>query len=120
MKRGRDDLPGGGPPGKRPTGYGSKICWTARHCFRATLRLDRCLTFLSYSSRLPLRSSTANAAALQQSRLTTSDALSYLRDVKNRFSDNKAVYDTFLEIMKEFKAQRCANPPAFCNLSSVA
>eukprot|EP00798_Chlamydomonas_sp_ICE-L_P007940 gene7940-1154_t len=39
-------------------------------------------------------------------KLTTNDALSYLREVKNRFSDNKAVYDTFLEIMKEFKAQR--------------
>ncbi len=42
-----------------------------------------------------------------QSRLTTNDALSYLRDVKNRFADNKEVYDTFLEIMKEFKAARC-------------
>jgi histone deacetylase complex regulatory component SIN3 len=26
--------------------------------------------------------------------------------VKNRFADRKDVYDTFLEIMKEFKAQR--------------
>ncbi len=41
-------------------------------------------------------------------RLTTNDALSYLREVKNRFADKKEVYDTFLEIMKEFKAQRCA------------
>ncbi|KIY93141.1 paired amphipathic helix protein Sin3a [Monoraphidium neglectum] len=39
-------------------------------------------------------------------RLTTSDALTYLRDVKNKFADRKDVYDTFLEIMKEFKAQR--------------
>ncbi|KAK9837425.1 hypothetical protein WJX81_001540 [Elliptochloris bilobata] len=39
-------------------------------------------------------------------RLTTNDALSYLRDVKVRFQDNKETYDTFLEIMKEFKAQR--------------
>lgn len=43
----------------------------------------------------------------QQHRLTTNDALTYLREVKNRFADNKEVYDTFLEIMKEFKAQRC-------------
>lgn len=42
-------------------------------------------------------------------RLTTSDALSYLREVKNRFSNNKHIYDTFLEIMKEFKAQRSVN-----------
>eukprot|EP00879_Flechtneria_rotunda_P020454 GHRR01021520.1.p1 GENE.GHRR01021520.1~~GHRR01021520.1.p1 ORF type:complete len:177 (+),score=36.70 GHRR01021520.1:210-740(+) len=41
-----------------------------------------------------------------QHRLTTNDALSYLREVKNRFADKKDVYDTFLEIMKEFKAQR--------------
>ncbi|KAK9807961.1 hypothetical protein WJX73_008054 [Symbiochloris irregularis] len=40
------------------------------------------------------------------SRLTTHDALSYLRDVKEKFADNKDIYDTFLEIMKEFKAQR--------------
>lgn len=39
-------------------------------------------------------------------RLTTNDALTYLREVKNRFADKKDVYDTFLEIMKEFKAQR--------------
>jgi hypothetical protein len=39
-------------------------------------------------------------------RLTTNDALTYLRDVKNKFADKKDVYDTFLEIMKEFKAQR--------------
>ena len=45
----------------------------------------------------------SNAAA---NRLTTNDALSYLRDVKQKFSDNKEVYDTFLEIMKKFKAQR--------------
>lgn len=39
-------------------------------------------------------------------KLTTNDALSYLREVKNRFADQKDVYDTFLEIMKEFKAAR--------------
>lgn len=45
-------------------------------------------------------------------RLTTSDALSYLREVKNRFSNNKHIYDHFLEIMKEFKAQRCVSAAA--------
>ena len=44
-------------------------------------------------------------------KLTTNDALSYLRDVKVKFSDNKEIYDEFLEIMKEFKAQRCGLPP---------
>lgn len=45
-------------------------------------------------------------AAAGSARLTTNDALTYLRDVKNKFADKKDVYDTFLEIMKEFKAQR--------------
>jgi paired amphipathic helix protein Sin3a len=38
-------------------------------------------------------------------RLTTNDALTYLRAVKNKFQDKRCVYETFLEIMKEFKAQ---------------
>lgn len=48
----------------------------------------------------------AVAQASAANKLTTNDALSYLREVKTRFADNKEVYDTFLEIMKEFKAQR--------------
>jgi paired amphipathic helix protein Sin3a len=51
-----------------------------------------------------MRAPTLGPAA--QHRLTTNDALTYLREVKNRFADKKDVYDTFLEIMKEFKAQR--------------
>ena len=39
-------------------------------------------------------------------KLTTNDALSYLREVKTRFAEQKHIYDTFLEIMKDFKAQR--------------
>ena len=42
-------------------------------------------------------------------KLTTNDALSYLRDVKLKFAENKEIYDEFLEIMKEFKAQRCGS-----------
>jgi histone deacetylase complex regulatory component SIN3 len=38
-------------------------------------------------------------------KLTTNDALTYLRDVKNMFANQREVYETFLEIMKEFKAQ---------------
>ena len=44
-------------------------------------------------------------------KLTTNDALSYLRDVKLKFAENKEIYDEFLEIMKEFKAQRCEGSP---------
>lgn len=41
----------------------------------------------------------------RRERLTTSDALGYLREVKTRFATNKKVYDNFLDIMKQFKAQ---------------
>ncbi|CAF1836848.1 unnamed protein product [Brassica napus] len=42
--------------------------------------------------------------------LTTNDALSYLKAVKDMFQDKKDKYDTFLELMKEFKAQRITLP----------
>ncbi|KAI8473859.1 MAG: hypothetical protein J3K34DRAFT_391529 [Monoraphidium minutum] len=51
------------------------------------------------------RKRAAAAAPAAASRLTTNDALTYLRDVKNKFADRKDVYDTFLEIMKQFKSQ---------------
>lgn len=38
--------------------------------------------------------------------LTQDDALSYLREVKERFRDRKHVYDKFLEVMKDFKAHK--------------
>ncbi|KAI8102953.1 hypothetical protein M9434_005744 [Picochlorum sp. BPE23] len=41
----------------------------------------------------------------KREKLTTNDALSYLREVKSRFANNRKVYDNFLEIMKQFKAQ---------------
>jgi paired amphipathic helix protein Sin3a len=41
----------------------------------------------------------------KRERLTTNDALSYLREVKSRFANNRKVYDNFLDIMKQFKAQ---------------
>eukprot|EP00887_Chlorella_sp_A99_P007276 scaffold2.g7276.t1 len=51
--------------------------------------------------------------AEKKERLTTHDgerrrgprALSYLREVKTRFANNRKVYDSFLEIMKQFKSQ---------------
>ncbi|KAK4272056.1 hypothetical protein QN277_020656 [Acacia crassicarpa] len=39
-------------------------------------------------------------------KLTTNDALSYLKEVKDMFHDQREKYDTFLEVMKDFKAQR--------------
>lgn len=39
-------------------------------------------------------------------RLTTDDALSYLKAVKEKFKDNKSKYEEFLDVMKDFKAQK--------------
>lgn len=39
-------------------------------------------------------------------KLTTDDALTYLKDVKDMFQDQREKYDMFLEVMKDFKAQR--------------
>ncbi|KAE9597058.1 putative transcription regulator Others family [Lupinus albus] len=39
-------------------------------------------------------------------KLTANDALAYLKSVKDMFQDKKDTYDEFLEVMKDFKAQR--------------
>lgn len=39
-------------------------------------------------------------------KLTTNDALAYLKAVKDIFQDKKDKYEDFLEVMKDFKAQR--------------
>ncbi|XP_020207855.1 paired amphipathic helix protein Sin3-like 4 isoform X2 [Cajanus cajan] len=39
-------------------------------------------------------------------KLTTNDALAYLKTVKDKFQDKTEKYDDFLEVMKDFKAQR--------------
>ncbi|KAI9111373.1 hypothetical protein K1719_017063 [Acacia pycnantha] len=39
-------------------------------------------------------------------KLTTNDALAYLKAVKEIFQDKREKYDDFLEVMKDFKAQR--------------
>ncbi|GFY88375.1 SIN3-like 3 [Actinidia rufa] len=39
-------------------------------------------------------------------KLTTNDALAYLKAVKDIFQDNREKYEEFLDVMKDFKAQR--------------
>ncbi|KAL3833187.1 hypothetical protein ACJIZ3_007923 [Penstemon smallii] len=46
-----------------------------------------------------------NAAGSTQ-KLTTNDALSYLKEVKDMFQDQREKYDRFLDVMKDFKGQR--------------
>ncbi|KAJ4949775.1 hypothetical protein NE237_022059 [Protea cynaroides] len=43
-------------------------------------------------------------------KLTTNDALAYLKSVKDIFQDNREKYDEFLEVMKDFNAQRAQQP----------
>ncbi|KAG2245100.1 hypothetical protein Bca52824_093084 [Brassica carinata] len=43
---------------------------------------------------------------INSQKLTTHDALSYLKDVKEMFQDQRDKYDMFLGVMKDFKAQR--------------
>ncbi|EPS59274.1 hypothetical protein M569_15534, partial [Genlisea aurea] len=46
------------------------------------------------------------AAVGSTQKLTTNDALSYLKQVKDMFQDQRDKYDCFLDVMKDFKAQR--------------
>ncbi|XP_078148844.1 paired amphipathic helix protein Sin3-like 3 isoform X2 [Carex rostrata] len=46
------------------------------------------------------------AASMSGAKLTTNDALDYLKRVKEIFQDQKGKYDEFLEVMKDFKSQR--------------
>jgi paired amphipathic helix protein Sin3a len=50
--------------------------------------------------------SVRSGTSAQSQRLTTNDALAYLQAVKDIFKDKKGKYDDFLEVMKDFKAQR--------------
>ncbi|XP_061360798.1 paired amphipathic helix protein Sin3-like 4 isoform X1 [Gastrolobium bilobum] len=70
--------------------------------------------FMSSSQlkRPPIASSRGEASGQPQmmnggaQKLTTNDALSYLKAVKDIFQDKRDKYDDFLEVMKDFKAQR--------------
>ncbi|MQL70783.1 hypothetical protein Taro_003146 [Colocasia esculenta] len=51
-------------------------------------------------------STAAGMPSRSTQKLTTCDALAYLKDVKEILKDKKEKYDEFLEVMKDFKAQR--------------
>lgn len=46
------------------------------------------------------------SSARSAQRLKTTDALSYLKVVKEKFQDKGDMYNEFLDVMKEFKSQR--------------
>ncbi|KZV47993.1 hypothetical protein F511_32684 [Dorcoceras hygrometricum] len=69
--------------------------------------------FMNSQHKRPIISSRAQPSGQAQmvspsstQRLTTNDALTYLKAVKDIFQDNRDKYDDFLDIMKDFKAQR--------------
>ena len=43
-------------------------------------------------------------------KLTTDDALTYLKAVKDKFHDNRAKYDEFLEVLRDYKSTRYTYP----------
>ena len=61
----------------------------------------------SESVALLLDDSPPRMDTLEPRSLNVSDALGYLDAVKNQFQDQPNVYNHFLEIMKEFKGQKC-------------
>ncbi|CAH2072717.1 unnamed protein product [Thlaspi arvense] len=85
MKRIRDDIYASGSQFKRPLGS------------------SRGESYMQPPS--PGGGSTGDGGINSQ-KLTTNDALTYLKEVKEMFQDQRDKYDTFLEVMKDFKAQR--------------
>ena len=53
------------------------------------------------------------AAAAAGQKLTTNDALVYLKAVKDKFQDNRAKYEEFLEVMRDFKSERLVHAAPF-------
>ncbi|KAF8407976.1 hypothetical protein HHK36_007116 [Tetracentron sinense] len=70
--------------------------------------------YMGSQLKRPLVSSRGEASGQHQipgggggtQKLTTNDALAYLKAVKDIFQDKREKYDEFLEVMKDFKAQR--------------
>jgi paired amphipathic helix protein Sin3a len=60
---------------------------------------------------MSVTASSAGAGQQQFQRLKVEDALSYLDQVKYKFGNQPQVYNDFLDIMKEFKSQRCVVIP---------
>ncbi|KAJ7603113.1 paired amphipathic helix [Roridomyces roridus] len=55
----------------------------------------------------PAVSRSAQPTASGSGKLNVADALSYLDAVRNQYSTQPEVYDTFLDVMMDFKSQKC-------------
>nr|CAB3476585.1 unnamed protein product [Digitaria exilis] len=54
----------------------------------------------------PAQPQQTSAAATKDPKLTTNDALVYLKAVKDKFQDKREKYEEFLEVMRDFKSER--------------
>jgi hypothetical protein len=54
----------------------------------------------------PAQPQQTSGAALTNQKLTTNDALVYLKAVKDKFQDKREKYEEFLEVMRDFKSER--------------
>ncbi|KAI4502495.1 hypothetical protein M0802_002407 [Mischocyttarus mexicanus] len=61
----------------------------------------------------------SGSGSQQFQRLKVEDALSYLDQVKYKFSDQPQVYNDFLDIMKEFKSQSIDTPGVITRVSNL-
>ncbi|KAL1205946.1 Paired amphipathic helix protein Sin3-like 2 [Cardamine amara subsp. amara] len=90
MKRIRDDIYSSGSQFKRPLGSSRGESYG--------------------QSQIPGSGGTGGGSigdgGINTQKLTTDDALTYLKEVKEMFQDQRDKYDMFLEVMKDFKAQR--------------
>lgn len=74
------------------------------------LAIQRILVFFYRSGQNQM--APAPAAFGTTSKLTTNDALTYLKAVKVVFHDETETYDEFLKVMKDFKSLRSARYPS--------
>ncbi|CAK9156126.1 unnamed protein product [Ilex paraguariensis] len=65
------------------------------------------------ASRPPHSSASASGGSTQ--RLTANDALTYLKEVKDMFHNQREKYDIFLDVMKDFKAESHKTPQGGCH-----
>ncbi|ONM30595.1 Paired amphipathic helix protein Sin3-like 3 [Zea mays] len=54
----------------------------------------------------PAQPQQPSGAAFTNQKLTTNDALVYLKAVKDKFQDKREKYEEFLEVMRDFKSER--------------
>ncbi|CAJ1939998.1 unnamed protein product [Sphenostylis stenocarpa] len=93
-----------------PAVRSASCCFLLFECER--MKRSRDDVYMSSQHKRPMVSSRGEPSGQPQlmsgggQRLTTNDALAYLKAVKDMFQDKREKYDDFLEVMKDFKAQR--------------